>query len=149
MRTFDLTPLFRSTVGFDRMTRLLDAATGAEAPTYPPYNIEKTGEDAYRISMAVAGFGPGDLEVVVQENTLTIAGKGQPEDQGVEFLYRGIARRGFERRFELADSIKVVGSTLDNGLLHVELKREIPEAKKPRTIEIASGSAKVLEQRAA
>ncbi|MGE0715522.1 MAG: Hsp20 family protein [Alphaproteobacteria bacterium] len=149
MTTFDFSPLFRSTVGFDRMMRLLEGANGAEAPSYPPYNIETTGENAYRITMAVAGFGADDLEVVVRENTLTVTGRGAPEAQGVKYLHRGIARRAFERRFELADSVKVVGSSLDNGLLHIELKREIPEAAKPRVIPIAASAKPALEQKAA
>ncbi|MCC7272796.1 MAG: Hsp20 family protein [Alphaproteobacteria bacterium] len=148
MTTFDFSPLFRSTVGFDRMMRLLEGAAGGDAPSYPPYNIETTGENAYRITMAVAGFGPDDLEVVVRENTLTVTGRGSAEAQGVKYLHRGIARRAFERRFELADSIKVVGSALDNGLLHIELKREIPESAKPRVIPIAN-APKALEQQAA
>ncbi|BBK34369.1 molecular chaperone IbpA [Stella humosa] len=139
MTNFDFAPLFRSTVGFDRMMRLLETQAG-EAPSYPPYNIEKTGDDAYRITMAVAGFAAADLEVVVRENTLTVVGRGTPDADGTKFLHRGIARRAFERRFELADSIKVVGSALDNGLLHIELKREIPESAKPRTIPIAAAN---------
>lgn len=149
MATFDFSPLFRSTVGFDRMMRLLEGATPGEAPTYPPYNIEKTGEDAYRITMAVAGFGPQDLEVIVRENTLSVVGKGNGDGDGAVYLHRGIGRRAFERRFELADFIKVVGSTLDNGLLHVELKREVPEAAKPRTIAIQTAAPKALEQKIA
>ncbi|BBK40107.1 heat-shock protein Hsp20 [Allostella vacuolata] len=149
MTSFDFSPLFRSTVGFDRMMRLLESSAG-EAPTYPPYNIEKTGDDAYRITMAVAGFGADDLEVVVRENTLTVVGRGTPDADGIKFLHRGIARRAFERRFELADSIKVVGSALDNGLLHIELKREIPESAKPRVIPIAAKAPQAyIDQKAA
>ena len=149
MTNFDFSPLFRSTVGFDRMMRLLESTAG-DSPTYPPYNIEKTGDDAYRITMAVAGFAANDLEVVVRENTLTVVGRGAPETEGTKYLHRGIARRAFERRFELADSIKVVGSALDNGLLHIELKREIPESAKPRVIPIAAKAPQVyIDQKAA
>lgn len=149
MTSFDFAPLFRSTVGFDRMMRLLESQAG-DAPSYPPYNIEKTAEDAYRITMAVAGFGPQDLEVVVRENTLTVTGRGTADAEGTKFLHRGIARRAFERRFELADFIKVVGSTLDNGLLHIELKREIPESAKPRVVPIAANAPQaVIDQKAA
>ena len=148
MRSYDLSPLFRSTVGFDRMTRLLDAATRMEetAPSYPPYNIEKTGENAYRITMAVAGFSEDELNISVQEGVLTVTGKGQREDEPKQFLHRGIARRAFERRFELADYIQVSGANLANGLLHIELVREVPEAMKPRTIKIGGGSGKAQPQ---
>lgn len=139
MRTaFDLSPLFRSTIGFDRMSRLLDAAMRADDNTvsYPPYNIEVLGEEAYRLTMAVAGFGENDINVIVQDNSLLISGKTAKADEDRKFLYRGIAGRAFERRFELADHIKVTGASLVNGLLHVELAREVPEAMKPRTIKI-------------
>jgi molecular chaperone IbpA len=139
MRTaFDLSPLFRSTIGFDRMSRLLDAAMRADdsAVSYPPYNIEVLGENAYRLIMAVAGFGESDINVTVQDNSLLISGKIAKSDEEKKFLYRGIAGRAFERRFELADHIKVTGANLVNGLLHVELAREVPEAMKPRTIKI-------------
>jgi len=151
MTTLDFTPLFRSTIGFDRLSRLVDAAARADgASAYPPYNIEKTGEDSYRLSMAVAGFAPGDLDVQVQENALLIAGKAQAEADAGRYLHRGIARRAFERRFQLADTIKVVGASFDNGMLHVELVREIPEAMKPRTIKISAGAQpQTLEQKAA
>jgi molecular chaperone IbpA len=151
LTTLDFSPLFRSTIGFDRLTRLVDAATRADgAAGYPPYNIEKTGEDAYRLSMAVAGFAPADLDVQVQENALLISGKAQPEEESKRYLHRGIARRAFERRFQLADTIKVVGASFDNGMLHVELVREIPEAMKPRTIKITAGSQpQTIEQKAA
>jgi molecular chaperone IbpA len=142
MRTFDLAPLYRSTVGFDRLFSMLDGAGfDASAPTYPPYNIERTGENAYRISVAVAGFGEGDLTIESKENTLTIRGEKQEkadEKQG-EVLYQGIAARAFERRFQLADYVQVSGAQLANGLLHVDLVREIPEAKKPRQIPIGNG----------
>lgn len=148
MRTFDLSPLFRSSVGFDHLSRMLDAAQrlDEQAVSYPPYNIEKTGEDDYRITMAVAGFGPEDLEMIVHENTLIISGKAKKEEAGAQYLHRGIAGRSFERRFELADFIRVDGASLVNGLLHVALKREVPEAKKPRTIKIdAAPAAKTIE----
>jgi molecular chaperone IbpA len=144
MRTLDLSPLFRSTIGFDRMTRLLDAATRLDdsALSYPPYNIEVLGDDAYRITMAVAGFGEGDINITAQENSIVISGKVAKSDEERKFLYRGIAGRAFERRFELADHIKVSGASLVNGLLHVDLVREVPEAMKPRTIKIDTKSAK-------
>lgn len=140
MRTFDLTPLFRSTVGFDHLSRMLDAAARMDdsAVSYPPYNIEKLSEDDYRITMAVAGFSEADLEIRTQDHTLVIAGKARQEDGTVQYLHRGIAGRSFERRFELADFIRVEGAALVDGLLHVELKREVPEAMKPRTIAIKS-----------
>ncbi|WP_119460268.1 Hsp20 family protein [Rhodospirillaceae bacterium SYSU D60014] len=153
MRNYDLSPLFRSTVGFDRMTRLLDAATRLDdsALSYPPYNIEKTGENAYRITMAVAGFGEDDLNITAQENSLVISGKVDKPEEERKFLYRGIAGRAFERRFELAEHIKVTGASLANGLLHVELVREIPEAMKPRSIKIEAKAdkAQVIENKAA
>ena len=151
MRTFDLSPLFRSTVGFDRLSRLMDAAARVDesALAYPPYNIERTGDDTYRITMAVAGFGEDDLNVVTQDNQLLISGKNGKEEAEKSFLYRGIAGRAFERRFTLADHIRVSGASLVNGLLHVELVREVPEAMKPRTIKIANGESKVLESKAA
>jgi len=142
MRSYDLSPLFRSTVGFDRLTRLLEAAmTSDEAASYPPYNIEKLGDDAYRITMAVAGFGPEDLEITAQQNSLVVTGKAKKGEEAGQFLYRGIAGRAFERRFQLADFIKVSGANLENGLLHIDLAREIPEAMKPRAIKIESKSA--------
>ena len=153
MRTYDLSPLFRSTVGFDRMTRLLDAAgrMDGETPSYPPYNIEKTGENAYRITMAVAGFSTDELNISVQEGVLTVTGKALKEEEPKQFLHRGIARRAFERRFELADHIQVSGANLSNGLLHIDLVREVPEAMKPRTIKIATGRAEpqVIDSKAA
>ncbi|HEV7372849.1 Hsp20 family protein [Arenibaculum sp.] len=153
MRSYDLSPLFRSTVGFDRMTRLLESALKADdaAVSYPPYNIEKLSDDAYRITMAVAGFAPEDLELTTQENTLVISGKSKKDEESAQYLYRGIAGRAFERRFQLADHIKVSGASLVNGLLHVELVREIPEAMKPRTIRIetGAGSTRKIEQKAA
>ena len=151
MRTIDFSPLFRHSVGFERMQRLLDASTRMEssAPSYPPYNIEQTGEDAYRISLAVAGFGEQDLYVTVEENTLVVTGKlaDNPEDKA--FLHRGIAGRAFERRFELADHIKVVGGSLVNGLLNIDLDREIPEEKRPRKIVIETKETKRIDKKAA
>ena len=146
MRTFDFTPLYRSTVGFDRMLSLLDQPGGVEGsvPSYPPYNIERTGENTYRISVAVAGFSQADLSIEAKENRLTIRGARQPKEKTSDVLYLGIAARAFERSFQLADHVAVEGASLDNGLLHVELVREIPEAMKPRTILITSPS-KLLE----
>ena len=156
MRT-DYSPLLRATIGFDRMMDLLDSASRSDVPSYPPYNIEKTGEEDYRISMAVAGFAEEELEVTVQENSLLIEGRKEKaeeeESEGSSFLHRGIATRSFQRRFQLADHIKVVGASLENGLLHIDLAREIPEAKKPRSIAIeaktSNGKSRVIENRAA
>jgi molecular chaperone IbpA len=142
MRTFDLAPLYRSTVGFDRLFSMLDQFAGPDggSPGYPPYNIERTGDNAYRITVAVAGFGQNELNIEAKENTLTIRGdKSQKQDQNGEVLYQGIAARAFERVFQLADYVQVKGATLENGLLHVDLVREIPEAKKPRQIAIGNG----------
>jgi molecular chaperone IbpA len=142
MRTFDLAPLYRSTVGFDRLFSMLDAFDGS-TPGYPPYNIERTGENDYRISIAVAGFSENDLNIEVKENTLTIKGEKQAKEESKgEVLYQGIAARAFERVFQLADYVVVKGANLENGLLHVDLAREIPEAKKPRQIAINGGKAK-------
>lgn len=136
--TYDFAPLFRTAIGFDRLARLVDTATeSAAAPaTYPPYNIERTAEDTYRLTMAVAGFSQDDIEMVVRENTLVITGRVKTETQKGEVLYRGISGRAFERRFVLADHIQVDGADLQNGLLHVGLKRVVPEALKPRRITI-------------
>ena len=137
--TYDFAPLFRTAIGFDRLARLADtAAESATAPSYPPYNIERTGDDSYRLTMAVAGFAPEDLDMIVRENTLVISGRVKAEAQKGEVLYRGIAGRAFERRFVLADHIQVDGADLQNGLLHVGLKRVVPEALKPRRISIGS-----------
>ena len=147
MATFDFAPFYRSTVGFDRLFSALDQLVGLEgpAPSYPPYNIERTGENAYRISVAVAGFTDADLSIEAKENTLTIRGEKQMHDEETrELLYRGIAARTFERSFQLADYVEVRGASLENGLLHVDLVREIPEVMKPRVIPIMS-SRKVLE----
>lgn len=155
MRAFDIAPLLRSSIGFDNVNRLFDFASRLDEASlsYPPYNIEKHGEDAYRITMAVAGFRPDELDVTVKENSLTISGKAaeaQAEQAGVAYLHRGIARRAFERRFELADTVKVVGARFADGLLHIDLQREIPEAKKPRQVQIVAGSQPVtLEAQAA
>jgi molecular chaperone IbpA len=160
MDRFDFSPLFRSTIGFDRLTRLVDAATRVDnaALAYPPYNIEKTGEDTYRLTMAVAGFSPDELDITVQENSLLVTGKSKKEGEDGRYLHRGIARRSFERRFSLADHIKVVGANLGNGMLHVDLVHEVPEAAKPRKIQIGTGQPElvtatpheqVTEQRAA
>ena len=158
MRHFDLTPLYRSTIGFDRLGSLLDTLTSFEgdAPSYPPYNIERVGENEYRISMAVAGFGEADLSLEVKENTLSISGEklSETEESGMTYLHRGIAARSFERRFQLADHVVVKGASLENGLLHVGLVRELPEAMKPRTIPIetkteTTRSPKVIGSRAA
>jgi molecular chaperone IbpA len=148
MRTFDFAPLYRSTVGFDRMFSMFDQLGGVEGsvPSYPPYNIERASENAYRISVAVAGFTDADLSIETKENRLTIRGEKQANDEErtADVLYQGIAARAFERGFELADYVKVKGASLENGLLHVDLVREIPEAMQPRSIPIAS-SSKLLE----
>jgi molecular chaperone IbpA len=145
MTTFDFSPLFRTAIGFDRMARLMDSAvSSAEAPSYPPYNIEKTGDDTYRLTMAVAGFRPEDLDMTVKENTLVISGRVSSETQKGELLYRGIAGRAFERRFVLADHIVVEGADLVNGLLHVGLKRVVPEALKPRKIAIGGNAPSAI-----
>ena len=147
MRSLDLSPLFRSTVGFDRLDKLFDAAfrEASRDLSYPPYNIAKTGENQYRISMAVAGFGEQDLDITAHENVLLVKGQLQEPEQGVEYLHRGIGQRPFEHRFQLADHVKVTGAKLANGLLTIELQREIPEEKKPRAIEIkAEGSKPAL-----
>jgi molecular chaperone IbpA len=148
MRTFDFAPFYRSTVGFDRMFSMLDQLGGVEgsAPSYPPYNIERNGENAIRVSVAVAGFADADLSIEAKGNALTIRGEKQAngEEKTGDVLYKGIAERTFERSFQLADHVVVKGARLENGLLHVDLVREIPEAMKPRVIPIAS-SGKVLE----
>jgi molecular chaperone IbpA len=141
MRSYDLSPLFRTTVGFDRLARLVDGATRVEDASagYPPYNIEKLGEEEYRVTMAVAGFTADEIDITVHENTLTVTGQAKQADgPATQFLHRGIARRAFERRFQLADHIKIKGAALNNGLLDIELVREVPEQLKPRKIEIGS-----------
>lgn len=147
MTTFDFSPLFRTSVGYDRLASLMNSAHRAEAGTgFPPYNIQKSGDNQYRITMAVAGFSEADLEITSEPNKLLVTGTRPEETESEEsnYLYRGIATRNFERRFNLADHVRVSGARLDNGLLHIELEREIPEAMKPRTIEIASGG-KLIE----
>ena len=153
MRTFDLAPLYRSTVGFDRLFSLLDQVSGFEGngSSYPPYNIERTGENAYRITVAVAGFSESDIAIEAKQNTLTIKGEKQTkaDEKKGEVLYQGIAARTFERVFQLAEHVEVKGATLENGLLHVDLVREVPEAMKPRQIPIGSGKPKVIDAKAA
>lgn len=137
--TFDFSPLFRTAIGFDRLARLVDTASeAATAPAYPPYNIEKTGDDSYRLTMAVAGFSQDDLELTVKDNTLIVAGRVKAEAQRGEVLYRGIAGRAFERRFVLADHMQVEGADLQNGLLHIAVRRVVPEALKPRRVQIGA-----------
>jgi molecular chaperone IbpA len=141
MTTVDFAPLFRTAIGFDRLARLVDtAASGQEAQNYPPYNIEKTGDDSYRLTMAVAGFRPEDLDITVKDNTLFVSGRVANEGQRPDILYRGIAGRAFERRFVLADHIVVEGADVQLGLLHVGLKRVVPEALKPRKIIVGSAA---------
>lgn len=142
MRNIDFTPMFRSTVGFDRLMQIADAAlrAGDQSPGFPPYNIEKLGEDSYRVTMAVAGFAESELDITLDAGTLTVSGRPATTDGERQYLHRGIARRAFERRFELAEHIKVVGAKLANGLLDVELAREVPEALKPRKISIGASN---------
>ena len=138
MRNFDLTPLYRSTVGFDRLANILDNVTRTDGGTsYPPYNIEKTGDDAYRISIAVAGFSDAELTIEARDGQLVISGKKADSDEEVTFLHRGIATRAFEKRFQLADHVRATDAITKDGLLHIDLVREVPEALKPRKIEIA------------
>lgn len=145
MRALDFTPLLRSSIGFENLNRLVDFATRLDGGdgSYPPYNIEKLGEDRYRVTLAVAGFKVDELDITVQDNLLTIAGRAQPEPEGEErlFLHRGIAKRGFERRFQIADVVRVTGASFSDGLLNVDLVREIPEHKKPRKIAINGADA--------
>ena len=143
MRNFDLTPLYRASVGFDRMADVMDRALSADVASYPPYNIEKTGENAYRIAIAVAGFGAEDLNVEVRDGAVIVSGRKAAEDEGRTFLHRGIATRAFERRFTLADHVRVEGASHQDGMLNIDLVREIPEALKPRRIEIAKTPARV------
>ena len=149
MLNYDFAPFYRSTVGFDRLLSLLDKASGADnAQTYPPYNIERTGENHYRITLAVAGFAESELAVETKEGVLTVRGAkdSQPKDADKrEMLYQGIAARAFERRFHLADHVSAVKATVENGLLHVDLVREVPEAQKPRTIAIQVAAPKTIE----
>lgn len=152
MRNFDLAPLYRATVGFDQIADLMNRvlASDVSQPTYPPYNIEKTAEDAYRISLAVAGFNEDELTVEVRENALIVSAQKTEDTSDRTFLHRGIATRTFERRFHLADHVKVTGAVHENGMLHIDLAREVPEEMKPRTIQIAKGNgsnAKVVEDK--
>ena len=153
MRTFDLAPLYRSTVGFDRLFSMLDQVSGFDntGSSYPPYNIERTGENAYRITLAVAGFSDKDISIEAKQNTLTIKGEKQAktDEKKGEVLYQGIAARSFERVFQLAEPATVTGAALENGLLHVDLVREVPEAMKPRQIPIGNGGPKVIDAKAA
>jgi molecular chaperone IbpA len=147
---YDLSPLFRSTIGFDRLSRLLETSLATDGVAYPPYNIEKLGDNAYRITMAVAGFAEGEIDITVQDNALTIRGKAQAEPEKAQFLYRGIAGRAFERHFQLAEYVEVQGARLENGLLHVELARRIPDTLKPRKVEVVAGAPRpTLEQKQA
>lgn len=148
MQTVDFSPFYRSTVGFDRLFNRLDTLVGQEAKSYPPYNIERVGENAYRISIAVAGFAESDMAIESKENSLLVKGAKAPEtaESKREFLHRGIAERAFELRFQLAEYVEVTGASLENGLLHVELKRELPESKKPRTIAISGGTKSIEDQ---
>ena len=152
MRTVDLAPLYRATVGFDRIADLMDRVLSNDVaqPTYPPYNIEKTAEDAYRISIAVAGFTPEELSVEIKDGSLHIAARKSGDEGGRTYLHRGIATRAFERRFALADHVRATGAVHENGMLHIDLVREVPEALKPRRIEIAraGGTTPVLEAKA-
>lgn len=143
MRNFDLAPLYRATVGFDQIADMMDRVLSSDVaqPTYPPYNIEKTADDAYRISIAVAGFSGRDLSVEVKDRALVVSARKAEDDEARSYLHRGIATRAFERRFQLADHVRVTGATHADGMLHIELVREMPEALKPRQIEIASGEA--------
>jgi molecular chaperone IbpA len=147
MRPIDFAPLYRSTVGFDRLFNLLDSVTGIDqgAASYPPYNIERLAENEYRITMAVAGFGHDDIKVDVKEQTLTVAGARKPEEKERQYLHRGIAARNFERRFQLADHIEVRGADLEDGLLHIELVHNVPDRLKPRAVAIGSGKARQVE----
>ena len=149
MRTIDLTPLHRFAIGFDRMQRQLDQLARSDdgQTAYPPYNIEVLGDTDYRITMAVAGFGESDLDIEVEDSHLTVSGRLQPVEGEVKFLHRGIATRAFERRFELADHIQVRGAKLDNGLLHIDLERVVPEELKPRKIAIEASGAKAIEHK--
>ena len=145
MRGFDYSPFYRATVGFDRVFDLLDNVAGQTANGYPPYNIEKAGDNAYQIVMAVAGFAESELNLTQKENELLVTGQSAPNaDEGKQYLYRGIAGRNFERRFQLADHVKVTGAKLANGLLTIELQREIPEEKKPRAIQIEAEAKPAL-----
>ncbi len=144
MMTYDFSPLFRSAIGFDRIAKMLEDVADQSVPGYPPYNIEKLNDDAYRITLAVAGFGEDELSVETRENTLLISGSKKADEKETNYLHRGIATRDFVRSFRIADHVKVVEAAFDNGLLHVELVRELPEAMKPRKIEVKSGKPSVF-----
>ncbi len=144
MRQFDFAPLYRSTVGFDRLAQLMDGVGGLDADGYPPYNIERLGDNEYRITMAVAGFDKDEFKVEVKESALIVSGEKKPDDKERVFLHRGIAARSFERRFQLADYVEVKGADFENGLLHIDLVRNLPERMKPRTVAIG-GDAKQIE----
>ena len=149
MRTFDLTPLYRSTVGFDRLFSLLDQGIDGSAPGYPPYNIERTGDNTYRIEIAVAGFKPDELSIEVKEGVVTVQGRKAANDTERRFVHRGLAERNFERRFQLAEYVVVTEANLADGLLSISLKRELPEALKPRRIEIGVGPSTLIEDQKA
>lgn len=148
MRTYDFSPMFRHSVGFERMQRLMDAATARTETSYPPYNIETDGEDAYRVIVAVAGFDKKDLDVTLENDTLSITGRKDDEGQDVTYLHQGIAGRSFQLKFNLADHIKVLNADLENGVLAIDLEREVPDALKPRQIEIKARPNKSLAERA-
>jgi len=145
MNSFDFTPLFRTAIGFDRLTDALESANRADAGGYPPYNIELTGEDQYRITLAVAGFSADEIDIEVKENRLTVSGKKNPDVADRQYLHRGIAERGFQRSYQLADYVRVDAADLKDGLLHIELVREVPEAMKPRRIQIRGQEDKLIE----
>ncbi|SDG74992.1 Hsp20 family protein [Pelagibacterium luteolum] len=149
MQRLDFSPFYRSTVGFDRLFSRLDTLVAEDAKSYPPYNIERTGEDTYRVTIAVAGFSTGDIAIETKENSLQVKGSrtNGATDKQREFLHRGIAERAFELRFQLAEHVEVSGASLENGLLHIDLKREIPESKRPRQIEIASSGPQTIEDK--
>ena len=154
MRQYDLPSLYRSTIGFDRLFSMLDQVSGDEPQSYPPYNIERVDENAYRLTVAAAGFSADDLAIEVKENTLTLFGEKKVADgePPIEMVYQGIAARAFERRFQLADFVQATGATLENGLLHIDLVREVPEAKKPRSIQISTPAVndrKIVTKKAA
>jgi len=150
MRAYDFSPLYRSAIGFDRLAQLFDQAQRSDAqPSYPPYNVELVTEDRYRITMAVAGFDRSELDIETERDTLTITGRKQKDDAARTYLHRGIAARDFEQRFQLADHVKVVSAQLDNGLLNIELVREVPETLKPRKVAIGGDTLQVLERQAA
>jgi molecular chaperone IbpA len=141
MRQFDLAPLYRSTVGFDRLAKLMDSVGGLDTDGYPPYNIERLGDNEYRITMAVAGFDKDEFKVEVKEQALVVSGEKKPDDKERVFLHRGIAARNFERRFQLADYVEVKGADFKDGLLHIDLVRNLPERMKPRTVAIGTGAS--------